>query len=117
MTIGAFHFTVSARSSSSRLLDLCTIWLTANGAAGLSGWARSCAASASVISCSHSSSWLIGRALSAGNEPTMPALHCAITSAGCEMMNSGAPITGRRNLSRKTLGSDMTVFLSAFVHI
>jgi len=67
-------------SSSRRAFDLWTIWLTANGAAGLSGWARSCAASASVISCSHSSSWLIGRALRAGNDPTIPALHCAIAA-------------------------------------
>ena len=66
----------------------------ANGAAGDSGWARSCAASASVISASHSSSWEAGRALSAGIEPTTPALHWAMTSLGLLMMNSGEPITG-----------------------
>ena len=54
------------------------------------------AASSSVISASHSSSCASGRALSAGNEPTTPALHCASTSAGCEMMNSGAATTGSR---------------------
>ena len=31
----------------------------------------------------------------------MPALHCAMTSSGTEMMNSGAPITGRRRRSRR----------------
>ena len=105
MTIGAFHLTVSAMSSSSRAFDLWTIWLTANGAAGRSGCARSWALSASVISCSHSSSWEIGRALSAGKAPTMPALHWAITSAGWEMMNNGAPMTGSLSLSLRTLGS------------
>ncbi len=34
------------------------------------------------------------RALSAGMEPTMPAWHCAITSFGLLMMNSGEPMTG-----------------------
>ena len=85
-------------SCSSRSLLLCTIWLTANGAAGASGWARSWAASASVISASHSSSCDAGRAFSAGNEPTMPALHCAITSFGLLTMNSGAPMTGSGRL-------------------
>jgi AcrR family transcriptional regulator len=36
----------------------------------------------------------IGRALSDGNEPMTPALHCAMTRSGLEMMNSGEPITG-----------------------
>ena len=43
---------------------------------------------------SHSSSFSTGRAFSAGNEPTMPALHWAITSSGPETMNSGDPTTG-----------------------
>jgi hypothetical protein len=62
----------------------------------------SCAASVSVIRTSHSSSSAGGRAFSAGNEPTTPALHCAITSSGTEMMNSGEPITGsdRRPLNK-----------------
>ena len=109
MTIGAFHLTVSAISSSSRAFDLWTIWLTANGAAGRSGWARSWAPSASVISCSHSSSWEMGRALSAGNAPTIPALHWAITSAGCEMMNSGAPTTGSLSLCLRMSGSAIEI--------
>src|SRR5437763_10614729 len=56
---------------------------------------------------SHSSSSAGGRALSAGNDPTMPALHCAMTRSGTEMMNSGAPITGidRRPLNKA--GMDM----------
>src|SRR5215475_9472146 len=50
----------------------------------------------------HSSSSSGGRAFSAGNEPTTPALHCAITRSGTEMMKSGEPITGidRRPLNR-----------------
>lgn len=43
------------------------------------------------------SSFSCGRALRAGKEPTMPALHWAITSAGLETMKRGAPITGRRS--------------------
>src|SRR3978361_966403 len=51
---------------------------------------------------SHSSSSAGGRAFSAGNDPTTPALHCAITRSGTEMMKSGAPITGieRRPLNK-----------------
>src|SRR5436305_5161859 len=51
---------------------------------------------------SHSSSNAGGRAFSAGNAPTTPALHCAITRSGTEMMKSGEPITGidRRPLNR-----------------
>jgi hypothetical protein len=65
-----------------------------NGAAGWSGWSRFQAASASVISASHSSSCDAGRAFSDGMEPTTPALHCAITSLGLLMMNSGEPMMG-----------------------
>ena len=39
--IGTLCFSHTARSCSSRLLDLCTIWLTANGADGRSGCALS----------------------------------------------------------------------------
>ena len=99
-------------SCSSRSLLLCTIWLIANGAAGWSGWPRSQAASVSVISASHSSSCAAGRALSAGIEPTMPALHCAMTSLGLLMMNSGAPMIGSGRLCR-TGGSGMTGFRCA----
>src|SRR3954466_1832765 len=51
---------------------------------------------------SHSSSSSGGRALRDGNEPTTPALHCAITRSGTEMMKSGEPITGidRRPLNK-----------------
>src|SRR5580704_10134926 len=51
----------------------------------------------------------MGRALSAGKAPTIPALHWAITSAGCETMNSGAPTTGSLSLSRRMFGSAMQV--------
>ena len=83
-------------SSSNRSLERWTIWLTANGADGASGWRLSCAASSSVIWWIHSSSWLCGRAFSAGKLPTIPALHWAMTRSGLETMNSGAPMTGRR---------------------
>ena len=96
MTRGTLYLAHTCRSCSRRSLLLCTIWLMANGAAGASGWAWLWAAKASVISANHSSSCEAGRALSAGIEPTMPALHCAITSLGLLMMNSGAPITGKR---------------------
>src|SRR3984957_2296819 len=109
MTSGAFHLTVIAMSSSRRALDLWTIWLTANGAAGRSGCARSWAGSASVISCSHSSSCEMGRALSGGTAQTIPPLRWAITKAGCETMNSGAPTTGSLSLSRRMSGSAMQV--------
>src|SRR3954453_6429537 len=51
---------------------------------------------------SHSSSNSGGRAFSDGNEPTTPALHCAITRSGTEMMKSGEPMTGidRRPLNK-----------------
>src|SRR3546814_3066069 len=75
MMIGTCHFAQVARSASRRSLERWTIWLTANGAAGRSGCTRFHAASSSVIRCSHSSSNDCGRALSAGNEPTTPALH------------------------------------------
>ena len=42
-----------------------------------------------VIRLSHSSSTGAGRAFSAGNAPTMPALHWAMTRSGPETMNSG----------------------------
>src|SRR5271165_4055328 len=51
----------------------------------------------------------MGRALSEGKAPTIPALHWAITSAGCEMMNSGAPTAGSRSLSLSTFGSAIEV--------
>ena len=51
-------------------------------------------ASSPLMRFSHSPSTGAGRALSAGNEPITPALHCAITSSGPETMKSGAPTTG-----------------------
>ena len=89
----------------------------ANGAAGESGWARSCAVSASVISASHSSSCDAGRALSAGIAPTTPALHWAMTSFGLLMMNSGEPMTGNLRLLRtggKVRAGAVMKFLGVF---
>src|SRR3546814_3336316 len=48
-----------------------------------------------------------GRALSEGKEPTIPARHWAITSAGCEMMNNGEPISGRDRRPSKNTGKLM----------
>src|SRR3546814_6035977 len=83
--MGTRYLTQRARSSSSRLLVLCTIRLTAKGA--------SRSVSASPNCWSHRSNMPDGRALSEGKEPTIPARHWAITSAGCEMMNNGEPIS------------------------
>jgi hypothetical protein len=47
-----------------------------------------------VTRASHSSSRLSGRAFKAGKEPTIPALHCAITRSGFDTMNIGDAITG-----------------------
>ena len=63
------------------------VWGTAYGAAGWSGWAAVCSARSALILVSHSSSSSLGRALSAGKEPMMPACvhterrHGASTSA------------------------------------
>src|SRR5438270_4538689 len=58
---------------------------------------------------SHSSRSAGGRAFRAGNEPTIPALHCAITRSGTEMMKSGAPMTGMDRRPLKSAGIDMDV--------
>src|SRR4051812_39597905 len=55
----------------------------------------------------HSSSSAGGRAFSAGNDPTMPALHWAMTSSGTEMMNKGAPITGKDRRPLNKAGMDI----------
>ncbi|MCY1351984.1 hypothetical protein D9M69_382660 [compost metagenome] len=60
-----------------------------------------------MISASQSSSREAGRALSAGMEPTTPALHCSITSLGLLMMNSGEPITGKGRRSSGAGSLDM----------
>ena len=82
MKIGTLCSTQTFTSCSSRALDACTIWFTATGPTGLPGLAARNAASSSPICVSHSSSNSAGRAFSAGNDPTMPALHCASTSSG-----------------------------------
>jgi hypothetical protein len=64
-------------------LERWTIWLTANGAAGASGLSRSQAASASVISVQPFVELALRpRVQRREAEPTIPALHWAITSAG-----------------------------------
>jgi hypothetical protein len=94
MTIGTLCLTIVAMSASRRSLLLWTIWFTANGADRRSGCMRSYAANVSVVSASQSSSSDAGRALSAGIDPTTPALHCSITSFGLLMMNIGEQMTG-----------------------
>ena len=105
--IGTLYFTHMAMSYSSRSLLLCTIWLMAKGAAGLSGCARLWAESDSVISINHSSSCSAGRALSAGIEPTTPALHWAITNFGLLMMNKGEAMTGNFSCCKTAGNLDM----------
>ena len=61
---------------------------------------------------SHSESFSTGRALSAGNEPTTPALHWAMTSSGPDTMKSGEPTTGSSRLSTSEAGSGMQFFPS-----
>ena len=61
-------------SVSSRSLERCTISFTAKGADTWSGCSRSCAASSALMRVNHSPGATAGRAFSAGNEPTMPAL-------------------------------------------
>src|SRR6202034_4302491 len=70
------------------------------------------AASSSLFRASHSSSSAGGRAFSEGNDPTIPALHCAITRSGTEMMNSGAPITGIDSRPLNKAGMDIQKILS-----
>src|SRR3984957_7982800 len=108
MMMGTRCFTHNATSCSKRSLLPWTIWLTANGATMDAGLARRCAASSAVISASQSSSCAAGRALSAGNEPTMPALHCASTRRGVDTMNIGAPITGSRRRPCRISGMGIT---------
>jgi len=47
------------------------------------------------------------------NDPTIPALHCAITRSGTEIMNSGAPITGidRRPLNKAGMDIRKNLFV------
>src|ERR1700748_1809411 len=56
---------------------------------------------------SHSSSNSGGRAFNDGNDPTTPALHCAMTRSGTEMMKSGAPITGNDRRPLNKAGMDI----------
>src|SRR5690606_26308161 len=106
MTIGTLYFTHISRSCCRRELERCTIWLTANGAAGLSGLAWFQASSSSVMRLSHTSGWSAGRAFSAGKEPTTPALHWAMTRSGLDRMNIGDATAGRRRVFRIS-GKDM----------
>ncbi len=52
---------------------------------------------ATVISLSQSRSADCGRAFSAGKDPMMPEVHCAMTRSGVEMMNIGEARTGTRS--------------------
>ena len=100
MTIGTLCAITTSVSSSSRLLALLTIRLTANGATFRSGCSRRYFPSASSMRVSQRSSSSCGRAFSAGNEPMTPALHCSITRSGPDTMNIGAARTGMRRCSR-----------------
>src|SRR3546814_9406364 len=75
----------------------------------ISDWSSDVCSADLVISASQSSSWEAGRALRAGNEPTIPALHCAMTSWGFETRNIGELMTGRRRLRARMAGSGMCI--------
>ena len=55
-----------------------------------SGFNSLYSASSVLILVNHSSKTCCGLALSAGNAPIIPALHCAITKSGPETKNNGA---------------------------
>ena len=67
------------------------------GATLLLGFAALYVFNSRVIFSSQASSCSFGRALSAGKEPMIPALHCSITNSGPETIYIGDPING--NLS------------------
>ena len=95
MMIGTSCLTQTSMSCISRSLEAWTIWLTAKGAILRVGSAALAAASSALMRVSQTSSWSAGRAFSAGNEPTTPTRHCAMTSSGPETMNIGEPMTGQ----------------------
>jgi hypothetical protein len=107
MMMGTWCLTQVSMSRISRSLLRWQIWLTAKGAAGRSGWAASWVASSALSWVSHSSSSSAGRALSAGKEPTMPALHSAATRRGFETMNIGEAMTGRLSRDCTLSSQDM----------
>src|SRR5665647_549954 len=107
MMIGTLKRAQVSMSCISLSFDACTIWLTAKGATFSCGCAAWYAASSVVMCSSHTASCSLGRAFSAGNEPTMPALHWAITSSGVETMNIGEPITGRVRWPSRIAGMGM----------
>ena len=99
--MGTLYLAQTCMSCSSRSLLLCTIWLMANGAAGALG-VRLVVGGQRLGDLGQPFVQLFdaGRALSAGIEPTTPALHCSITSLGLLMMNSGAPMIGSGRLAK-----------------
>ncbi len=105
MMIGTSCRTQASTSWASRSFEAWTIWLTAKGAIRRDGSAARASASVVVIRVSHSSSMACGRAFRAGNEPTTPARHWAITRSGPETMNIGEAMTGRARRPRRTGGS------------
>ena len=107
MMIGTLCFTQVSMSFISRSLEAWQIWLTAKGATFLLGMLRLVLAELVLDAVSHSSSFSTGPAFSAGNEPTMPALHWAITSSGPETMNSGEPTTGSSSELASEAGNGM----------
>jgi hypothetical protein len=106
--IGTRCLTHTSRSCCRRVLLVWTIWLTAKGATFASGLASLYSASSRSMRRSQVSRTSCGRAFRAGKLPTMPALHWASTSSGPLTMNIGAPITGRRRLSRSNGGRAIT---------
>ena len=111
MMIGTWWRMHTSRSWSRRSLDWWMIWLTAKGAILAPGCACLRCASAASIVVSHSSNICAGRALSAGNEPTTPLSHWAMTRFGLETMNMGAAITGSDSWLRSFWARDICTSL------
>ena len=73
--------------------------MTAKGATLASGFSALYSANSVLILTIHSSRTCCGLAFNAGNDPIIPALHCAITNSGPDIIKSGDPITGMERLS------------------
>ena len=92
--IGTLWSTHVSMSEINLMFDLWQIWLTANGAATLSGFLFSKSFIPSFILLIQSSRVSGSRAFKAGNDPITPDVHWLITRFGFEIVNIGAATTG-----------------------
>mmetsp|Transcript_15201 Transcript_15201/g.49503 ORF Transcript_15201/g.49503 Transcript_15201/m.49503 type:complete len:237 (+) Transcript_15201:442-1152(+) len=106
ITTGTLCSAMTSISLSSLAFDLCTIWFTANGVPG---------GSSALIVVNHSSrtfSRFGPRAFNAGNEPRIPARHCATTSFGVDTRNNGEPTIGSRNFCTSAAAAEEDILKS-----